>query len=151
VRSQVAINEAQLAALKALESYDLTPVRDRLIRRTGMLPRWAGEAIYEFRRYLALRLLINRPINMLSGDVDEVWHTCLLFTRLYADLCQQVFGHFVHHDPELDDNMNRAAAWREFEETYQVYYGDLTTVWYVWRPLGQAETLRPVLDVEARS
>lgn len=34
-----------------------------------------------------------------SHLVDIGWHTFLLYTREYADYCQQAFGHFVHHNP----------------------------------------------------
>jgi len=137
VRVEVALSPAQLRGLCEIASYDLTVVRDRLVAQGAMLPRWAGEAVYEFQRYLALRLILGRPILMLSADVDEAWHTCILFTRLYADLCQRAFGEFVHHDPELESIPDRRAAWQEFEQDYRQLFGELTMLWHISAPLAR--------------
>lgn len=32
-------------------------------------------------------------------EIDDMWHTYILFTRDYAELCDKVFGQFVHHTP----------------------------------------------------
>ncbi len=34
-----------------------------------------------------------------STLVDEGWHTLILYTREYADLCNRLVGHFIHHVP----------------------------------------------------
>jgi hypothetical protein len=101
-----------------------------------MLPRWAAAAVFEFRRYLGLRAVFPQPITMVSKDVDEVWHTCLLFTRLYADLCDRTLGAFLHHDPDMEPNPDRQQTWAEFEAAYRTLYGEPGPVWQVWRPLG---------------
>ena len=133
--SGVELSAQQLRALRAIEAYDLSPIRARLVEKGLMTPGWADEAIFEFRRYLGLRAVRPEPITMLSGDVDEVWHTCLIFTRLYADLCQQVFGGFFHHDPTMEAAGDRKALWLEFEAAYRQLYGDPGPFWLMWRPL----------------
>lgn len=38
----------------------------------------------------------------LVGEItalDLMWHTFLLFTKDYADFCNQYFGFFIHHTP----------------------------------------------------
>lgn len=37
-----------------------------------------------------------------SPTVDVGWHTFILYTRHYADFCEKVAGHFIHHNP-LDE------------------------------------------------
>ncbi|MFI9154470.1 glycine-rich domain-containing protein [Streptomyces sp. NPDC053367] len=37
-----------------------------------------------------------------SRIVDEGWHALILHTALYADLCREVGGQFVHHYPGYD-------------------------------------------------
>jgi hypothetical protein len=61
-------------------------------------------------------------------------HTCLLFSRLYADLCQQVFGEFFHHEPATAPEPNRATKFREFEQLYTSTYGQLGRLWEWARP-----------------
>lgn len=130
----------QLAALRVIESYDLGVVRERLICTGGMTPGWADEAIFEFRRYLGLRAVFPDPITMLSADIDEVWHACVLHTRLYTDLCDRVFGHFLHHDPETELNPDRDARWHEFETAYRSIYGEPGPLWEMWRLPSVAES-----------
>ena len=133
LRPDVQLTEAQLRALRVIEEYDLMPIRDRLVSiGSAPGPRWAEEAIFEFKRYLGMRAVFPDPITMLSGDVDEVWHTCLVFTRLYADLCDRAFGGFLHHDPGTDPNLDRAASWGEFEEAYRSLYGEPGMLWTSW-------------------
>jgi len=139
LRPDALVGPAKLAGLGVIESYDLSAVRNRLVSHGAMLPRWADEAVFEFRRYLALRLVAGHPIFMLSGNVDEVWHTCLLFTRRYADLCDRAFGYFVHHDPEEEPVRDRHAAWREFETAYRPLFGEPTMLWQIWRPIDSGE------------
>jgi hypothetical protein len=35
--------------------------------------------------------------------IDDMWHTFILFTRDYAEFCQNHFGYFIHHQPNTDD------------------------------------------------
>jgi hypothetical protein len=34
-----------------------------------------------------------------AEEVDDLWHTFLLFTRDYQDFCDEYLGRFIHHDP----------------------------------------------------
>lgn len=125
----VSLTDAQRRSLQVLQDFDLTPGRDRLLRDGAMPAGWIDEALLEFRRYLALRALVPRSLMMLSKQVDDVWHTCLLFSRLYAALCQQAFGEFVHHDPATEADPDPAARWREFREAYATYFGEPGRLW----------------------
>ncbi|MBM2811506.1 MAG: hypothetical protein HW416_2265 [Chloroflexi bacterium] len=128
------LDESQLRSLAAIEDFDLSPVRERLVRSGAMTPGWADEATFEFRRYLGLRAVFPMPITMVSPDVDEVWHACILHTRLYADLCERAFGQFLHHDPDTEPNGDRRAAWDEFEGAYRILYGETGPLWEMSRP-----------------
>ncbi|HEY7064349.1 MAG TPA: hypothetical protein VII06_22925 [Chloroflexota bacterium] len=85
--------------------------------------------IFEFRRYLGLRLVLGRSVPILSRAVDEVWHTTILFTRLYADLCERAFGYFVHHDPATEPWLDVDERWRDFVMAYMSLYGPLGVLW----------------------
>src|SRR5262245_2445922 len=122
VRTDVSLSEAQWQALRVLQDYDLTPVRERLLRDGSMPPSWVDEAIFEFRRYLGLSVVVPGRVMMFSKHVDEVWHVCLLFSRLYAAWCDAAFGRFVHHEPAQAPDPDRQASWRTFEESYERLY-----------------------------
>lgn len=36
-------------------------------------------------------------------QIDDMWHTFLLFTREYAEFCHQYFSVFLHHQPRVDN------------------------------------------------
>ena len=129
VRADVPLTAGQLHALALLDRYDLTPVRERLIRKELLTPALVDLMIFEFRRYLGLRLVHERSMPMLSRAVDEVWHTTILFTRLYADLCDRVFGAFVHHDPATEAWEDLDKRWSDFSASYHHLYGPLGMLW----------------------
>ncbi len=124
VRPDFALSAAQLRTLHVLANYDLAPVRERLLRE-GLLPStWLDEALFEFRRYLGLRVMKPERLAMLSHPIDVVWHTCLLFSRLYEELCLQAFGEFVHHEPATESGPDPVASWRRFADAYLRLYGE---------------------------
>jgi hypothetical protein len=129
VRADAGLNAGQLRSLAVLHGYDLGPVRERLLRTELLTPALVDLMIFEFRRYLGLRLVQGRSVPMLSRAVDEVWHTALLYTRLYADLCEQVFGSFVHHDPATEAWPDVDERWNDFSASYHRLYGPLGILW----------------------
>jgi len=46
----------------------------------------------------------KQAIGMYSKDVDNLWHTFILFTKDYAHFCKNYFHHFIHHVPETNRN-----------------------------------------------
>ena len=135
LRADAILSSAEWQRVEELAAFDFTLVRNRLVQQ-GLLPEeWVDLAILEFRRYLALRLRSPEPVMMLSAVVDEVWHQSILFTRLYADLCQRIFGHFLHHDPEMRPITDPSAEWRVFEERYTAMFGTPGALWQAWQPL----------------
>jgi hypothetical protein len=134
LRSGVSMAPSQRRAFDAISRFDLSVVLRSLVVKNGMAPPWAEEAVFEFRRYLGMRAVYTEPIPMVSADVDEVWHTCILFTRLYATLCNQVFGQFLHHDPELVPTQDGKEAWRTFDKAYRPLFGAPGPLWLFWFP-----------------
>jgi hypothetical protein len=128
IRPETPLTDGQWTALQRLQDYDLAPVRARLLK-TGLLPaERVDDAIFEFRRFLGFSILGYPPLSMVSATVDEVWHTCVLFSRLYADLCEQTAGQFVHHEPFMGapkDAPGRLDERRKFEEAYTRVYGSM--------------------------
>ena len=129
------LTEKQLVSLATLAGYDLSPVRQRLLNDAMLPSTWVDEAIFEFRRYLGLQVVAPGSIPMFSKPVDEVWHACLLHSRLYADLCQQVFGYFLHHEPatNADDDSGGEARWLGFVARYEALYGPPGRLWLMGR------------------
>jgi hypothetical protein len=132
IRPDLPLTDAQRTALQQLEAYDLAPVRARLLKQ-GVLPaEQVDDAIFEFRRFVGLAVIgYQRRLAVSGAAVDEVWHTCLLFSRLYADLCEQTVGRFVHHEPLMEgpgDDARLREGKRLFEQAYSQVYGEMTTL-----------------------
>lgn len=69
----------------------------------------------EYRRFIFLLLTCSHPVTP-SVDVDAAWHLHLLYTRsYYEDLCQQIAGFVIHHQPTAGGS----AEGSKFREWYQ--------------------------------
>ena len=69
----------------------------------------ADEAILAYRDFLKTSFDYFADDNN-SGDkpspdpvVDIVWHTHILFTQKYHDDCDTIFGHYLHHEPLIEE------------------------------------------------
>lgn len=67
------------------------------------------------------------------AEIDNMWHTFLLFTRDYADFCERYLGRFIHHVPNT--NADDALSPEAFELDFTRYLS------YVFDELG-AETVK---------
>jgi hypothetical protein len=74
----------------------------------------------ELKRFLLMAALVpGKRVAMLSRDVDELWHTFLLFTQEYADFCMNTFGKIIHHRPCSQEEIeNRPADYYTREYAY---------------------------------
>ena len=45
-------------------------------------------------------------------EIDDMWHTFLLFTKDYADFCEKYIGKYFHHSP---NNNTEEITKSEFE------------------------------------
>jgi hypothetical protein len=80
----------------------------------------------ELKRYLILCALDLDKGYAMAGPVDGLWHTFLLFTRLYASFCEQTAGKFLHHEPGDIENeaeletfeRDYANLWHDYERTF---------------------------------
>jgi len=41
----------------------------------------------------------NESLDMWSPEVDNLWHTFILYTKDYKKFCEETFGYFLHHCP----------------------------------------------------
>ena len=74
----------------------------------------------ELKRYLSL-VIIERSMNqqtsgMYSTDVDNLWHTFILFTKEYTAFSETFTGKYIHHAPNIDDIDNPDAEKTEAEQ-----------------------------------
>jgi hypothetical protein len=130
VRADVSLSPEQIEMMQRIEATDLWFVEERLVRKGLVAPERMAEAVLEFKRYMALVGLGYRGLGMLSPEVDEVWHAFILFTRDYADFCQQAFGSFIHHVPRTSRSPRPELTTDGFVTGYSEVFGDLPMGWY---------------------
>jgi hypothetical protein len=41
-------------------------------------------------------------------EIDDMWHTFVLFTKEYRDFCNHYFGQFIDHSPKTDEDKKQA-------------------------------------------
>lgn len=61
--------------------------------------------------------------------IDNMWHEFILITRDYQQFCLQYFGYFLHHEPNMNEQLNYSE--QEFFESLQLFLS------YVYDELGQ--------------
>jgi hypothetical protein len=72
----------------------------------------------DYRKWLFLHQQFPGTKLVPTADIDEMWHTHILDTMAYANDCQAMFGHFLHHYPyagmvgsdDMNSHMANAAA-----------------------------------------
>lgn len=59
-------------------------------------------------------------------EIDDMWHTFLLFTKEYTSFCEENFGEFIHHQPNIDEEEISAEVFkRDFNRFVSYVYDNL--------------------------
>jgi hypothetical protein len=83
------------------KTHDLSRVADFLVFREKMDSEYVAEAVEQYRRHMAI-LATYTPLGYdipISDRVDPVWHTHILHTGDYTELCKKMGVPYIHHQP----------------------------------------------------
>jgi len=128
------------------ETFSLEPVLARYCKEEGLSMEIALDHRREMLRFLALcgTATQHGKFYGMTGTVDELWHTFVIFTREYATFCDAVAGRFLHHVPEVEGQIS--------EETLDHYLAFLTDYETVFNePAPSAYWPRPDDNPEANA
>lgn len=104
-----------MLSLQAALAYENPYLLDRYTRDYGHNRLSAEIALAELIKYLWLcekhrqdreaspeNTELHFECNMYPemSDIDDIWHTFLLFTQEYQEFCLKYLGRFIHHVPE---------------------------------------------------
>ncbi|CAD0009877.1 glycine-rich domain-containing protein [Flavobacterium chungangense] len=106
VESFVPSNEQKLKfeqILNKAQSFDLRPIVQRYMNKRGVTRARAIEIVDEMLIYLSLCATEPNEQWTITGEVDEMWHTFILFTERYEKFCKEIAGSFIHHYPSEDN------------------------------------------------
>jgi hypothetical protein len=92
---------SRIMAFELDEVASQLPFTSRLAREQGWTHVFAGRAVDEYKRFIALAMFAGHPVTP-SEQVDQVWHLHLVYTRSYwHGLCREILGRDLHHGPTL--------------------------------------------------
>jgi hypothetical protein len=82
-----------------IEAFSLDDIVPRLLKENDWTSAYLDRVLFEFKKYAFLCVISPQPLSP-SIPVDIVWHTFLLYTKLYwEDFCPKVLNQKLHHTP----------------------------------------------------
>lgn len=81
-----------------INTYTNSAVVQRYCKETNIDSKVADEHFTALKNFLLLCSKTNKPC-FPSKELDEIWHTFILFTRDYYTFCLDGLGKFIHHIP----------------------------------------------------
>lgn len=106
-----------------LPNWDLKYISDKLISKYQWSDERANLAIEEYKKYIFLAK--NREdgdYNCPPGDVDEVWHAHILYTKNYSRDTREYFGYYLHHTPATGEDI-KPYDFESYGNVYNRYFG----------------------------
>lgn len=116
------------AIIDRIMNYPIDVVVEKYIDKYGIDEEVARQHERELKRYLAMCILNPSAHYGMKGQIDEIWHTFILFTREYATFCKEVAGRFMHHSPTTRSERKKQLA-GEVRNTYQDMLADYPLFW----------------------
>jgi uncharacterized membrane protein YgcG len=95
------------ARLKLIAALNLEPFANRAVDDFGLKPEDTDTAMREYRHFLYLaywnRRMEQSTMVVPTVNADKIWHSHILFTRDYREMCDRVFGRYLDHQPGLKE------------------------------------------------
>lgn len=119
---------------KRIADLDLSMVKQKLClpkdqRGKGWTEEKAETTEKWYKRFLLLHLLYGDAAPC-TEEIDEFWHTHILYTREYTRDCRDIFGSYMHHvpcndlsDKDVLEDMQRAT--KETMARFKELWGEL--------------------------
>jgi hypothetical protein len=120
------ITETQQQIINAVMAYPLPHVIARYARDYNLPYDVAERHVLELRRFFILCALNPGVHYGMKGQIDNVWHTFLLFTTEYHKFCNSVAGKFIHHYPDTSDEERTETItnYQNFLRDYEATFGE---------------------------
>ena len=87
---------------------------------------YGRRAIGEYKRFVYLAMVSTMPVTP-SGDIDQVWHLHLLYTRSYWEDLQAILGRPFHHGPTAGGQAEDTKYENWYERTKALYESEFGT------------------------
>jgi hypothetical protein len=91
------------------------------VKGLGWTAKKANQVERKYKNFLRLIALGKTCVPTI--DVDMIWHEHILRTKKYYRECMEIFGRFIHHDPDIKpDDLDRACE--ETNKSYEALFGE---------------------------
>jgi hypothetical protein len=121
---------------------DLDFLKKYLINIKSWSEQEASDGVAQYKNFLFL--LKKYPHDNLppSVDIDEVWHSHILHTKEYWEFSLELFGQYLHHNPEKIDSASTTQEKQKFMQEYQERFNNFTQLLYLQEFGYPIETIR---------
>jgi hypothetical protein len=96
-------------------AYENEQLYERFVTDHGGSLSDARERFVALKQFLTVCAVLP-GIKVASDEIDQMWHTFLLFTREYRNFCNDRLGLFIEHEPFEDSQPTYYEATRNFAD-----------------------------------
>lgn len=107
------LTQEQQSTIEVLMRWDLTKPKRYLIQREGITPAEADRLEIEYKKFQALNVLYGDSKDVkfpISGPVDKMWHTHLMYPGNYVGMCMATKGALINHLPTTSEEERLALS-----------------------------------------
>src|SRR4051812_36805329 len=97
-------------------------VREQFVAQGGILPEQSAD---ELGRFFHLTRVVDKPLALISKNVDLLWHTFIQDTECYSKYCFESYGEVIHHRSRTPSRPVPDSAVRNFFDAYEDAYGEV--------------------------
>jgi hypothetical protein len=109
-------------------------VVERLVKKLGLTTDAATLLFADTLKFLSLAAFNEGHGLVPPKAIDDAWHHFLLFTKDYAEFCEEYFGTFLHHVPSTSRSEPRGDRIPDTIALAEKYFGPLSENWTsVWQ------------------
>lgn len=105
-------------------SLDLSYLVDAMCADAYPLPRWTREdaetCCQMYKNFLLLQKKHLPTPLVPTREIDEFWHNHILYTKNYFTDCENIFGHYLHHEPAVAGESSEKLI-ADFLKTKELY------------------------------
>ena len=101
----------------------------------------AKEHEMELKKYLALCAIHPEKNYGMNGQIDELWHTFIFFTKEYIKFCKDVAGRYIHHVPNTKKEIkNEVNTYKTMIYDYKIIFNEEPPK-HIWPSIKKDENL----------
>ncbi|MDP3794604.1 MAG: hypothetical protein Q8R13_01595 [bacterium] len=114
-------------------AFPLGDILERYAQEKDLSPAVVEEHERELRRFFVVVATHPDAVYGMSDALDPLLHTFILYTRRYAQFCQEVGGAFIHHEPKTLPDEEYGPAYNRFASDYVEIFGHYPPT-HIWPP-----------------